>query len=82
MLERTLADCERVLGASHPDTLMSRRNLATAYHAAGRTVAATALLQRTLADCERVLGAHHPDTDAVRADLAAVTGKQKRRGRR
>lgn len=82
LYQRTLADCERVLGASHPDTLMSRRNLATAYHAAGRTVAATALLQRTLADCERVLGAHHPDTDAVRADLAAVTGKQKRRGRR
>ena len=28
---RTLADCERVLGADHPHTLTSRNNLAGAY---------------------------------------------------
>jgi hypothetical protein len=76
-----VSDCERVLGASHPDTLASRRNLAAAYQAAGRTAMATALYQRTLADYQRVLGAGHPDTDAVREDLAALTGKQKRRRR-
>ena len=32
-----LADCERVLGARHPDTLATRNNLAMAYRAAGRT---------------------------------------------
>jgi hypothetical protein len=33
LLERTLADCERVLGADHPDTLASRDNLAMGYRA-------------------------------------------------
>ena len=36
LYERTLADCERVLGPTHPDTLASRNNLAAAYQAAGR----------------------------------------------
>jgi hypothetical protein len=30
LFERTLADCERVLGPDHPDTLQSRDNLAAA----------------------------------------------------
>jgi hypothetical protein len=33
LFERTLADCERVLGADHPDTLASRDNLAMGYRA-------------------------------------------------
>jgi Tetratricopeptide repeat len=36
LLERTLADMERVLGPVHPDTRTSRINLANAHHAAGR----------------------------------------------
>ena len=36
MHERTLADCERVLGDIHPGTLTSRNNLTYAYQAAGR----------------------------------------------
>ena len=36
--EPLAADCERVLGPDHPDTLASRNNLANAYVAAGRTV--------------------------------------------
>jgi hypothetical protein len=28
LLERTLADCERVLGADHPDTKAARKDLA------------------------------------------------------
>jgi hypothetical protein len=73
-----LADCERVRGTDHPDTLRSRNNLAMAYRAAGRTAEAIPLLERTLADRERMLGADHPDTSAARKDLAALTGKPKR----
>ena len=35
LLERTLADCERVLGPDHPNTLTSRNNPAMAYQDAG-----------------------------------------------
>jgi tetratricopeptide (TPR) repeat protein len=78
LYKRTLADCERVLGADHPNTLRSRNNLAMSYQAAGRTAEAIPLLERTLADCERVLGADHQDTRAARENLAALTGEQKR----
>jgi Flp pilus assembly protein TadD len=74
LYERTLADCERALGADHPYTLRSRNNLAMSYRAAGRTAEAIPLLERTLTDCERVLRANHPDTKAVRENLAALTG--------
>jgi hypothetical protein len=74
LYKRTLADCERELGASHPYTFRSRNNLAMAYRAAGRTAEAIPLLERTLADCERVLGADHPNTKAARKVLAALTG--------
>ncbi len=69
LLERTLADCERVLGTDRPDTMTTRNNLAMAYRAAGRTAEAIPLLERTLADCERVLGTDHPDTNAARRIL-------------
>jgi hypothetical protein len=78
LYKRTLADCERVLGANHPNTLRSRNNLAMSYQAAGRTAKAIPLLERTAADCERVLGAKHPDTQAARANLAALTGAPKK----
>jgi hypothetical protein len=81
LYKRTLADCERVLGADHPNTLRSRNNLAMSYQAAGRTAEAIPLLERTLADCERVLGADHPDTRAARENLDALTGEPKRHRR-
>jgi tetratricopeptide (TPR) repeat protein len=71
--EPLVADCERVLGADHPDTLTSRSNLAVAYQVAGRTTEAFPLYQRTLADCERVLGADHPSTLMSRSNLAQVS---------
>ena len=40
LFEQTVADRERVLGADHPETLFSRRTLAAAYRAAGRTAEA------------------------------------------
>src|ERR1019366_15570 len=54
-----LADCERLLGPDHPDTLTSRNNLAGAYGSAGRLREAIALYERNLADCERLLGPDH-----------------------
>jgi hypothetical protein len=75
LLERTLADYERVLGADHPITLTSRNNLAMGYRAAGRMAEAVPLLERTLEGCKRVLGANHPDTKAAREALVALTGE-------
>jgi Tetratricopeptide repeat len=72
LLEQALADCVRVLGPNHPDTLKSRNNLANAYRAAGDLGRAIPLLRKTLADSVRVLGADHPKTKLVRANLAAA----------
>ena len=68
--EETLAVRERVLGAEHPDTLVSRNNLANAYQQAGRTEEAMRLYEETLAVRERVLGLEHPDTLVSRNNLA------------
>jgi len=68
--QRLVADLEYVLGASHPDTLISRNNLARAYRGAGRLGEAILLFEGTLADRERVLGRDHPDTLSSRNNLA------------
>ena len=68
--ERTLADCERVLGDTHPSTLTARHNLAHDYRAARRLAEAIPLFERTLAESERVLGNTHPDTLISRSFLA------------
>ena len=67
-----VADRERILGRSHPDTLTSRNNLAAAYLDAGQLDEAISLYERTLADRERVLGQTHPDTLGSRNNLAAA----------
>lgn len=69
LYEATLADCERVLGPDHPDTLISRNNLADAHRSAGDLGRAIPLHEATLADCERVLGPDHPTTKTVRRSL-------------
>jgi hypothetical protein len=61
---------ERILGAEHPDTLMARENLASAYHSAGRTAEAIPIKEQVVADRERILGAEHPDTLRARGNLA------------
>ncbi|MFF8727250.1 tetratricopeptide repeat protein, partial [Streptomyces sp. NPDC015171] len=65
-----LAHCEQVLGDTHPDTLTSRNNLASAYESAGDLGRAIALHEATLAQCEQVLGDTHPDTLTSRNNLA------------
>jgi len=72
LYEATLADRERVLGPDHPDTLISRHNLASAYWSVGQVVEAISLYEATLADRERVLGPDHPDTLASRHNLASA----------
>ena len=67
-----VADYERVLGETQPDTLTSRSNLAAAYRAAGRLDEAISLYERTLADREQVLGETHPDALTSRSNLAAA----------
>ncbi|MFF7238412.1 tetratricopeptide repeat protein, partial [Streptomyces collinus] len=60
LYEATLAQCEQVLGDTHPDTLTSRNNLAGAYRAAGDLGRAIPLYEATLAQFEQVLGDTHP----------------------
>ena len=70
LYERTLADTERVLGPDHPDTLVSRNNLAYAYRSAGRLVQANDLHKKNLAEALRILGPDHPNTKTFRDNLA------------
>jgi thioredoxin-like negative regulator of GroEL len=72
LYERTRSDCQRVLGADHPDTLAARANLAHAYYAVGRSSDARVLLVAALADCERALAPGDPLTVAVRDSLSAM----------
>src|ERR1035437_2959429 len=51
-----LVACERILGPDHPDTLISRSNLAAAYDSAGQPDKAIPLHEETLAAHERILG--------------------------
>ena len=67
-----IADCEQVLGDTHPDTLTCRNNLAVAYRDAGRLAEAISLHERTLADREQVLGDTHPGTLTSRNNLAGA----------
>ncbi|MFG2438978.1 tetratricopeptide repeat protein [Streptomyces sp. NPDC048508] len=72
LLEATLAQCEQVLGDTHPHTLTSRNNLAYAYESAGDLGRAIPLLETTLAQREQVLGDTHPDTLSSRNNLASA----------
>ncbi|MET8747290.1 FxSxx-COOH system tetratricopeptide repeat protein, partial [Streptomyces sp. NPDC004728] len=68
--EHMVADCERLLGNEHPDTLNARADLATSYWQAGRTNDAIEIEEHVLAERERLLGNKHPHTLTSRANLA------------
>ncbi|MFB7329834.1 FxSxx-COOH system tetratricopeptide repeat protein, partial [Streptomyces sp. NPDC056190] len=72
LFKATLAQREQVLGDTHPHTLTSRHNLATAYESAGDLGRAIPLFEVTLAQCEQVLGDTHPQTLASRNNLAGA----------
>ncbi len=72
LFERGLATRTRMLGEDHPQTLVSRNDLAGAYQSAGDPGRAIPLFEATLDDRRRVLGNDHPDTLASRNNLAAA----------
>jgi hypothetical protein len=61
---------ERVLGPDHPDTLVSRREVAVGLGWLGRWTDALTEYRTVAGARERVLGADHPDTLASRNDEA------------
>ncbi len=68
--EGTVRVIENALGAENPETLVSRGNLAAAYHEAGRVEDAISLWEESLRIEERVLGADHANTLVTRGNLA------------
>ncbi|MEA2603262.1 MAG: hypothetical protein QOF89_4254 [Acidobacteriota bacterium] len=70
--EQTLDFQEIVLGQEHPETLMSRNNLAETCYALGDLAGARELHQRNVEIVTRVLGGDHPNTLLARQNLAAV----------
>ncbi|MFD5634498.1 tetratricopeptide repeat protein, partial [Streptomyces sp. NPDC127077] len=72
LYEATLAHRRRALGDAHPDTLVSRSDLAAALDIAGDLGRAIPLHETTLAQREQVLGDTHPDTLRSRHNLASA----------
>jgi Tetratricopeptide repeat len=70
--EQNLAERLRTLGPDHPDTLVSRNNLATAHQRAGRLAEAIPLYEQILAERLTVLSADHPDTLVSRNNAASA----------
>ena len=66
---------ERVLGPEHPDTLITRANLARWTGEAGDAAGARDQYAALLPVYERVRGPEHPHTLAARHDLALWTGE-------
>ena len=76
--ETVVAARERVLGAAHPDTLVSRLGVGLAYAEAHAVRQAVAVLTEALADAEAAHGPDHRHTIEIRAALAcchAVSGE-------
>jgi tetratricopeptide (TPR) repeat protein len=70
VLDRALADAEKLLGSGHADTIGACDELAAAYLAVGRPADAVTLYRRTLTDRERAQGSRHAQTMATRLGLA------------
>jgi len=75
-----IADCERILGYHHPDTLECRDHLAAAYLTGARPAEAIPLLKATLADYGQVLGYDHPGALKCRNHLASAHQMEGRLG--
>ncbi len=68
--EKLVADNERVYGVTHPKTLISRGNLASAYRMSGRAGEAVPLFERVVSERQRVLGDSHRETLITQHNLA------------
>lgn len=62
-------------GSDHPDTLITRNNLAVAYYSVGRLAEAINVWEELLPDCRRLLGPEHPLTKLVQKNLEAAKRK-------
>ncbi|MFE6825946.1 tetratricopeptide repeat protein, partial [Streptomyces sp. NPDC057690] len=62
----------RLLGEEHPNTLVTRNNLAGAYESSGDLRRAITLYEQTLSDEVRLLGEEHPNTLVTRNNLAGA----------
>jgi len=71
-LNKGLQIRELLLGAEHPDTVMSLNNLADLFHRQGKYAEAENLYQRALTIRENVLGVEHPDTAKSLCNLAIL----------
>jgi tetratricopeptide (TPR) repeat protein len=69
---------KRVLGAKHPNTLISIANLASTYRSQGRWKEAEKLKMQVMKTRKRVLGAKHPSTLTSIANLASTFWDQGR----
>jgi tetratricopeptide (TPR) repeat protein len=78
LFERSLAICEKALGADHPHVATALNNLANLYWGQGRLAEAEPLYERSLAVWEKALGADHPQVASSlnnRATLYADQGR-------
>ncbi|UWE10334.1 tetratricopeptide repeat protein [Actinacidiphila bryophytorum] len=72
LLERTVADAERVFGSEHRTTLLYRISLGNVHAVLGNYPSARSLLERTAADAERLPGPEVRVTLAAWNNLATV----------
>ncbi|WP_052311623.1 MULTISPECIES: tetratricopeptide repeat protein [unclassified Actinoplanes] len=72
LYEQASADCRRVVGDDHLQTLTLVNNLAGAYETAGDLGRAMPLYEQAVAGCRRVLGDDHPDTLTSMNNLAGA----------
>ena len=73
--EQLLTDRLRVLGPDHPDTLITRSNIALWRGEAGDPAGAITAFEQLLPDQLRVLGPDHPDTLTTRSNIARWRGQ-------
>ena len=76
LLRQALVHRTDILGLEHPDTLMSRNNLAAALHLEGKYAEAEEENRAMLVIREHVLGTEHPDTLNSRNNLAVALSSQ------
>jgi Tetratricopeptide repeat len=78
--ERWQERIDKLFGPRHPDTLITRAQIALFTGETGRPGAALHLYQDLLSDAVGVLGPRHPDTLITRTQIAYYTGQTGRPG--
>ena len=74
LIERALTIRRKVLGEEHPETNITRANLASVWLDQGAPFEALALSEPALAALEKVLGPDHPWTKASAGVVARALG--------